>query len=101
MAITNHIDYSVTDNCLNLSDSYGEICVKCNCCGRFDKATQYQAQINVYTRQLQEEKDFDNWVEGAEELQMKNIKLNIEYYENLIKQAEEKLLKQQESGVEI
>lgn len=30
------IDYGVTDNCQNLEESYGEICVKCNKCGRFD-----------------------------------------------------------------
>lgn len=30
-----HIDYSVLDNCKNLKDSYGEICVQCNKCGRF------------------------------------------------------------------
>lgn len=31
------IDYAVSKNCKNLSESYGEICVKCNKCGRFDK----------------------------------------------------------------
>lgn len=30
------IDYGVTKDCVN-SDSYGEICVKCNQCGRFNK----------------------------------------------------------------
>jgi hypothetical protein len=32
------IDNAVSNNCKNLSESYGEICVKCNKCGRFDKA---------------------------------------------------------------
>ena len=31
------IDNVVSKNCKNLSESYGEICVKCNKCGRFDK----------------------------------------------------------------
>lgn len=31
------IDNAVSNNCKNLSESYGEICVKCNKCGRFDK----------------------------------------------------------------
>lgn len=31
------IDNAVSKNCKNLSESYGEICVKCNKCGRFDK----------------------------------------------------------------
>lgn len=25
------------DNCQNLMESYGEICVQCNKCGRFDE----------------------------------------------------------------
>ncbi len=29
-------DYSVLDNCKNLESSFGEICVKCNKCGRFE-----------------------------------------------------------------
>ena len=32
-----HITYSVLDNCRNLENSYGEICVKCNKCGRFNE----------------------------------------------------------------
>lgn len=32
-----HMSYGVTDDCKNLEESYGEICVKCNKCGRFDK----------------------------------------------------------------
>jgi hypothetical protein len=31
-------DVAVSNNCKNLSESYGEICVRCNKCGRFDKA---------------------------------------------------------------
>jgi hypothetical protein len=32
-----HISYGVTDDCKNLEESYGEICVQCNKCGRFDE----------------------------------------------------------------
>lgn len=31
------VDSAVSENCKNLSESYGEICVKCNKCGRFGK----------------------------------------------------------------
>ncbi len=31
-----HIDTAVLKNCKNTAESYGEICVKCNKCGRFD-----------------------------------------------------------------
>ena len=32
-----YISIGVTDDCKNLEESYGEICVRCNKCGRFDK----------------------------------------------------------------
>ena len=31
------VDYSALDNCKNIEASYGEICVKCNRCGRFSQ----------------------------------------------------------------
>ena len=31
------VSVAVSDNCKNKAESYGEICVKCNKCGRFDK----------------------------------------------------------------
>jgi len=34
-----HVDIAVTDDCKN-PDSYGEICVMCNRCGRFDKGEE-------------------------------------------------------------
>ena len=30
------IDFNVTKDCMNLEDSFGEICAQCNRCGRFD-----------------------------------------------------------------
>ena len=35
-----HITYSALDDCKNLESSYGEICVRCEKCGRFDKETK-------------------------------------------------------------
>ena len=32
-----HISSGVSKDCKNKEESYGEICVKCNKCGRFDK----------------------------------------------------------------
>ena len=31
------IDYGVIDECRNPEESYGEICVQCNRCGRFSR----------------------------------------------------------------
>lgn len=50
----NYVDESVTNKCKNLLNSYGEICVFCNCCGRVDKESMYDAQIATYAEQLQE-----------------------------------------------
>ena len=74
-----YLDYGVTENCIN-HNSYGEICVGCNCCGRFDKSTMKQAQLIYYKECLEEEKNFNNWSEDDEcrEIQEKNVKLNIE-----------------------
>ena len=45
---------SVMDNCQNPYDSYGEICVGCNCCGRFRQDTMWQARYELAIRRLSE-----------------------------------------------
>ena len=77
----------VTDGCIN-SASYGEICVLCNACGRFDKSTQKECALKMYREELQKQYDFNNWAEGLEELQRKNIKSNIKYLKKKIKELE-------------
>ena len=32
-----HITYSTTEDCKNMGESYGEICVHCNKCGRWEE----------------------------------------------------------------
>lgn len=86
-----HIDFSVLDDCLNLYESYGEICVHCNCCGRFDDKAKYQDRVDMYKRQLQENAEFNNWCEGLEELQKKNIALNAESLGESLREAEKEL----------
>lgn len=44
---------SVLDKCYNLEESYGEICVRCNCCGRIDKKTMYQCRVEHDKQMLQ------------------------------------------------
>ena len=83
-----HIDYSALDNCIN-PNSYGEICVQCNACGRFDKSTEKECKLKFYKEELQENYDFDNWIEGMEERQRQVIASNIEYFKNKIKELEE------------
>lgn len=32
-----HVSCGVSKDCKNKEESYGEVCVRCNKCGRFDK----------------------------------------------------------------
>lgn len=41
-----HISFNVLDDCINI-DSMGEICLKCNTCGRWDRSTQKICTKNV------------------------------------------------------
>ena len=84
-----HISVSVAGNCINLMDSHGEICVHCNACGRWDKSTQKESALKLYKRYLQEQYDFDNWIDGLEETQKKNIESNIRYYKEKIAELEQ------------
>lgn len=81
------IDFAVTKDCINM-DSYGEICVHCNACGRFDKTTQKECALKMYKEKLQEQYDFDDWDKDLEWLQRKNIKSNIEYFKEKIRELE-------------
>lgn len=85
-----HTCIQVSKDCINY-DSYGEICVGCNACGRFDKSTQNECALKLYKRMLQEQYDFNNWTEGFEEIQKKNIKSNIEFLKNKILELEKAL----------
>lgn len=82
-----HISYPVTKDCIN-DESYGEICVHCNACGRIDKSTQKQSAIKMYKRLLQEQYEFNNWIEGFEEVQKENIESNIRYWKDKIAKLE-------------
>lgn len=80
--------YSVNEDCRNLEDSYGEICTRCNCCGRFDKRTMYTARIKVYRRLLREEKsrvgDLEHY---PSDQQQENIRANIRYFQAKVANA--------------
>ena len=87
-----HIDFAVQKNCWNMIDSYGEICVGCGCCLR-DKKQRYENRISVLERWIEEQENFDNWIEGWEETQEKNRRANIRcfrrqlgYYKYRLKQ---------------
>lgn len=52
-------DIAVTDNCKN-PDSYGEICVRCNECGRFGEQKMTRAEaIKIFREWIDEAFPFD------------------------------------------
>ena len=83
MGITMFMDHGVTRNCIN-SASYGEICVGCNACGRYDEETRRECAMALYQCELHEQFAFDNWLEGWEDIQKTNQALNIEFLERKI-----------------
>ena len=84
---TLHVSYSITEDCIN-HNSYGAICIWCNCCGRVDKKTMKAAQLEYYKECLEEQYNFDGWSDDASwrETQEKNVKENIEYFKSKIEQ---------------
>ena len=90
MGVTIHIDFMVRKNCWNLYDSYGEICVGCGCCSA-DPKVRAESRLKFCERMLQEQYDFDDWIEGWEETQRKNIKANIVYFKRRIRYYKKRL----------
>lgn len=41
-----HTCFSVREDCKNLMESYGEICVQCNKCGRFGEEVEEEQEQN-------------------------------------------------------
>ena len=93
-----HVDFSVREDCLNPEDSYGEICVHCNCCGRFNPSTKYESRIKTYERQLQEDYQFKSWSEdeSIRRTQEENHKSNIQYMKRKIRQAQKDYAKHEQ-----
>jgi len=83
--LISHIDYAVADDCINAA-SYGEICVKCNACGRFNKETQRECALRVWIDELYDQFHFNAWFDDEEinALQKKNIESNIEFIQDKI-----------------
>lgn len=90
--MTGHICYGVSEDCINIY-SYGEICVRCGCCEAEEPNAEKRKanQIEYYSERLEEEKKFSNWDEDEKwrKIQEENVKKNIEYYENKIKELKE------------
>ena len=75
-----HISYAVHEDCMNIN-SYGEICVHCNCCGRFGEEGKKEAQIEYWNELLAEHEAFDGWCDEKKwrKTQEENRQKNIAY----------------------
>lgn len=82
-----HIDYAVSDDCIN-HWSYGTICVKCGCCSRNpDYRDMMRQRVKYYKECLAEQYSFSNWCDSEKmrALQERNIKANILYFKRKIR----------------
>ena len=80
-----HLDYSVGEDCMNIN-SYGEICVKCNCCGRFDESTKIEAQRIYWNRLLVKEQEELEKI--TSKIYKNNVKNDIKYFNKKLKELE-------------
>ena len=44
------IDYAPTKDCKRLAETYGEVCIQCNDCERFEKEPFIQSDISIITQ---------------------------------------------------
>ena len=91
-----HICYSVSDKCYNMYDSYGEICVWCNCCGKIDKTTMLECRLELMKRKQENNENFSNWAYDYPDLmetQKKNVEINKKYYAKKIREIERQIKK--------
>jgi hypothetical protein len=79
-----YLDQQVAKNCWNLYDSYGEICVQCNCCGGFDKDSMYTSRLRAVRRWLKEDKVKLPQPLYQTALQQKNIHTDIRRFQRQI-----------------
>ena len=70
------VDFGVSKDCIN-PDSFGEICVKCNACGRFGEDTMWEARYNLFWWQIADELEKHSGVFFRSKLQQENIAKNI------------------------
>lgn len=75
------VDEQVQDNCWNLYDSFGEICVHCGCCSK-DKKTRYAARVECLERWQAENERFDEFDDDPVlcRVQMHNKAANARHY---------------------
>lgn len=94
-----NICFAANRKCYALLWSYGEICVGSNCCGQFGKGIEmWKARLDYHTICLKDNIEFNRFQPGWEEIQRKNIAINIKYERAKIK-ACKRMIKYYESKI--
>lgn len=90
------VDVACDESCYNPYESYGEICVGCNCCGRIDSSTMWECRLNLHKRLLKGRKEFDMWAddECLHRLQERNVKADIEYQKTKIAECKKHIVEE-------
>lgn len=93
-----HIDWAPNKNCWNMEAyCYGN-CYGCGCCAK-DKKQRYENRIKYLNEMIEEQKNFNMWDKEPEwqEIQRKNIEINIkcfkrklQYYTRKLKELQRK-----------
>lgn len=80
--------FSVKDDCYNLYESYGEICVHCQCCSK-DLKVRYKSRLDMWQRMLQDSKYYAKF--DTEDYQIENRKANEKTFKRRIRYYKKKL----------
>ena len=85
-----HIDAQARNECWNLYDSYGEICVHCGCCSR-NKLIRYKARIEAIKGWIWQQENWYKPDETWEEYQHKNRRKTMRHWKRQLRYYEKKL----------
>lgn len=87
-----HIGEGVKDNCWNLLDSFGKICVHCGCCSK-DKETRYKGRIECLEAWIEGKKHFQYWSDDPEtrKIQERNRAETLRHFKRKLRYYRKKL----------
>ena len=84
------IDEQARDNCWNMYDSYGEICVHCGCCAK-DKLTRYRARAEAIKGWIWQQENWYKPDDTWEEYQRKNRRDTLRHWRRMLRYYKKKL----------
>lgn len=78
--MSGHISFSIQDNCYNIWETYGGICVWCGCCTK-DRIKRTKSRLKLFERMLDESLNFNQWDDDPElrAIQGKNVASDIKW----------------------